>query len=85
MHGFDVLVSNIGPPLPSLITYDYKLCKHRSAIIPLGKTETLHCSTPVQGRYVYVSINSTSATAILTICELKVFSHGMFHSFHKIV
>ena len=46
----------------------------------------MYCTTPVQGRYVYVSINSTNATEILTLCELEVFPYGMCcYMYEKIV
>ena len=73
LHDFDVWVSDIGPPLPTIINDQYHLCKHWPGHIKSATTETLHCSQSPFGRYVYVSINtSTNANERLTMCELEV-------------
>ena len=72
MHDFDIWLSNSGPPFPSTINNQYKLCKHRSGTVGSGVTETIFCDSPVEGRFIYISINTTSPE-VLTVCELEVY------------
>ena len=78
MHDYDIWLSNIGPPFPDIINDNYKLCYHRSGITPGGATDTITCQAQFQYRYVYYSINSTTATERLSMCEMEGYPHGNF-------
>ena len=73
LHDFDILLSDIGPPLPTVIDEQYHLCKHRSGHSGHSETETLYCDHAPFGRFIYISINGTTRTELLTICKLEVF------------
>ena len=87
MRDYDIWLSDKGPPLPDVVNNDYRLCCHRTGNTGSGVTDILYCDVPTAGRFLYFSINTTSAH-VATVCELQVFAFGEWslyttsHSLH---
>ena len=73
------LTIGVGNKLPfNTLNFDPRTfipCSHVTNNFGAGETRTIHCDSPVTGRYVSVYLNKT---AILTLCEVQV--HGLLMS-----
>ena len=66
---FSVFVMHTYYPLPIL----YTRCDYSTDSIDRGVTEDFVCSTPRNGRYVYITLMTTE---VLTLCEVVVYASG---------